>query len=151
MTAKEDLLKKLRARPHPIARVSYRLEWQAAYLALLDSFAGWLRELPSDLVRVSYRETRQLLHDDLGTYTSAPTLDIDLCGALVCVEPLARTSQGMQGTVALSRASETRKFWRHTDGSWEVEPPPYGYKRHLWDPIPLTQETFYGVLCDLLR
>jgi len=151
MTAKEDLEKKLRARPRPIARVSYRLEWQAAYLALLDSFAGWLRELPPDLVRVSYRETRQLLHDDLGTYTSAPMLDIDLCGALVCVEPLARTSPGCRGAVALSRTSETRRFVLHADGSWEVEPPSYGYKRHLWAPIPLTQETFYGVLCDLLR
>ena len=120
-------------------------------MALLDQIVRWLRELPPDLVRVSRWEQHQLLHEELGTYASAPTLDIDLCGALVCVNPIARTYPGILGTVDLSRASYTQRLVLKADGSWEVEP---SYDRAALvriHPATLTAETFYGVLGDLLR
>lgn len=152
MTAKEDLMKKLRARgPKFVDRESLKMTWAAEYAALLDLLVSWMRELPPDLVRVSFGEKRQLLYDDLGTYSHAPRLDIDLCGALVVVQPLARVSPGGIGLVAVSRTSKTRRLSLSADKVWFVEPPLYGYKTHTWPLHPLTQDSFYGVLSDLLR
>jgi hypothetical protein len=152
MTAKEELVKVLRARqPYCLTREARKMAWAGTYAALLDQIVGWASDLGlPELVHATRRASCQIC-DDLGLYRDAPTLDLDLCGALISVEPLTRTPPGALGRVAVSRASQSRVLVLRAEGSWEVEPPEYGYKHHLWDPIPLTADTFYDLLCDLLR
>lgn len=150
MTAKEDLTKALLTRkPYCVERESQKFDWAEAYEALLMQIVSWIRDLPPGLVRVTRHEIALQALDDLGTYRNAPTLDLDLCGALICVAPVARASVGC---VIISRMSREWRFSRQTDGSWDATTEISGYQgRFLSTPHLLTAETFYGVLCDLLR
>lgn len=143
MTAKEDLTKALLTRkPYCVERESQKFDWSEAYEALLTQIVGWIRELPPGFVRVTRHEIALQTLGDLGTYRNAPTLDLDLCGALLCVAPVARTPVGC---VHISRMSQLRTIRLQADGSWSVA------SDYHENQTTLTAETFYGVLCDLLR
>jgi hypothetical protein len=150
MTAKEDLTKTLLTRKtYCVERESPKFDWVEAYEALLGQIVGWIRELPPGLVRVTRHEIALQALGDLGTYRNAPTLDLDLCDALLCVAPVARTPVG---GVTISRMSKEWQLFLRPDGGWDVTEEIHGYKgRFLATPKLLTAETFYGVLCDLLR
>jgi hypothetical protein len=150
LTTKESVLQSLRELkdPSPTSEVGKaRDEWIGALATLFSRILDWLQEAASQKLLIVEHEQTVWTEERLGAYPTPMIFIKAPSGLVITIQPKARYAAGTKGRVDIECMPKRRTIVRTDTDVWMiVDPDP----EKGWRFRPLTEESFWGLIGDLL-